>query len=227
MIILQGEWPRHYPGASVGILVMRNIFNIPGHEKFELAKRELEKSLREKYAALSRNELKSIHPVDIFVAYYKKFGYSYHVLHQLESVIKGKSIPDVSSLVEAMFMAELKNMLLTAGHDFEKINLPLEFKIATGTEKYTGISGKEMTTVSDDMIIADTKGVISSILRGPDLRTCISQSTNQVIFTTYAPPGIKGTLIYQHLDDIETYIKVLTAQAITDLKKVYTTGSMS
>ena len=221
MITLQNEWSGYYPNASVGILIIRDVQNFPAHEKLNLVKRELEERLREKYSGLTRNELKSIHPIDTFVAYYKKFGYSYHVLHQLESVIRGKSIPNVSSLVEAMFTAELKNMLLTAGHDFKKISLPLECKLSTGKEQYTGINGKNLTTVRNDMIITDAEGVLSSILRGPDLRTPINQDTTRVLFTAYAPPGIKEALVYQHLDDIETYIRVISEKSKTDTKQVY------
>lgn len=221
MITLQNEWSGYYPNASIGILIIRDVQNFPAYEKLNLVKRELEERLREKYSGLTRNELKSIHPIDTFVAYYKKFGYSYHVLHQLESVIRGKSIPNVSTLVEAMFTAELKNKLLTAGHDFEKISLPLECKLSTGKEQYTGINGKYLTTVRNDMMITDAEGILSSILRGPDLRTPISQDTTRVLFTAYAPPGIKEALVYQHLDDIETYIRVISEQSKTDTKQVY------
>ena len=40
---------------------------------------------------------------------------TYHVQHQLESVVlKGKSLPNVAALVAAMFMAERDDLLLTA-----------------------------------------------------------------------------------------------------------------
>lgn len=220
MIIKHSEWAQLYPGASVGILIMKDVENITAHEKLNLAKRELEAALRDKYMNLSRNAIKASHPIDLYAAYYKKFGNSYHVLLQLESVVRGKSIPTVSALVEAMFMAELKNMLLTAGHDLEKVSLPLECKLSTGNEGYTGINGKEVSTVQNDMMIADAGGIISSIIKGPDSRTRISLDTSQVLFTVYAPPGIKESLVCQHLDDIETYIRLVSAQSITAIKKV-------
>jgi DNA/RNA-binding domain of Phe-tRNA-synthetase-like protein len=221
MFTLQNELASYYPGASIGILIMRNVLNIPFHEKLNVVKSELEKSLRTKYGEMSRNQLKSVHPMDIYVAYYKKFGYSYHVLHQLESIIRGKAIPSVSALVEAMFMAELKNMLLTAGHDLERIKLPLHLKVSTGKEHYMGLNGKEMTIIQSDMMISDAEGIISSILRGPDLRTCISPATSQVLFTAYAPPGIHEALVYQHLHDIEMYVHVFADKSTTDLKQAY------
>jgi DNA/RNA-binding domain of Phe-tRNA-synthetase-like protein len=220
MIIQHREWAQLYPGASVGILIMKDVENITAHEKLNLAKRELEAALRDKYMNLSRNAMKASYPIDQYAAYYKKFGNSYHVLLQLESVVKGKSIPTVSALVEAMFMAELKNMLLTAGHDLEQVNLPLECKLATGNEKYTGINGKEVSTVQHDMIIADAGGVISSIIKGPDLRTRLSLNTSQALFAVYAPPGIKEDLVYKHLDNLENYVRIFASQSITAIKQV-------
>jgi len=112
-------------------------------------------------------------------------------------------------------------MLLTAGHDLEKIKMPLHLKISTGKEHYTNINGNEMSTISGDMMLTDSEGVISSILRGPDSRTRISSTTRQVLYTVYAPPGINERLVYQHLDDIEAYVHVFSFESTTHLKKVY------
>lgn len=221
MIIKVNEWAGKYPGASVGILIMLNVTNERSSEELNRHKREIEAELRIRYKEFSRKKIKSIHPIDVYDTYYKKFGNNYHVLHQLESVAGGKPIPTVSSLVEAMFMAELKNMLLTAGHDLEKIQLPLEGKISTGIEEYTGISGKDILAVKDDMLITDAAGVISSIIKGPDSRTKINPGTNRALFVVYVPSGINEKLVYDHLEDIENYVRISSDQAITDTKKVY------
>ena len=47
-------------------------------------------------------------PIPAYNACYKGFKKTYHVQLQLESVaLKGRSIPRVAALMEAMFMAEL------------------------------------------------------------------------------------------------------------------------
>lgn len=221
MLIHKSEWEKLYPGASVGILIISAAPNQPCHDKLNIAKQELEATLREKYQTLTRKELREVYPLDTYTAYYKKFGNNYHVLHQLESVIKGKSIPTVSSLVQAMFMAELKNLLLTAGHDYNKVKLPLECKLSAGNEQYHGISGRDIYTTSGDMIIQDGAGIISSILKGPDSRTRIGLDTTCALFTVYAPPGITESSINQHLEDIENYIRIVSDAAVTEAKQVY------
>lgn len=208
-------------GCKLGILVMTGVNNLFAHDTLDNLKKELESELREKYGKKTRQELKSLHPMDSYVSYYKKFGYTYHVLPQLESVAHGKTIPSVSPLVEAMFMAELKNMLLTAAHDLERIKEPLTFTSSTGTESYVGMNQKQITTIPGDKMIADGESVISSILKGPDYRTCIDEKTRHVLYTVYCPCGIESTLIRQHLDDIESYVRTFSPNVTVTLKQIY------
>ena len=115
---ISDEWRRLYPGASVGTLAMNGVNNPPENAALNTQKEELELAIRQQYAGLDRQALKSLPVFQAYRTYYKRFKKSYHVQLQLESVaFKGKSIPRVAALVEAMFMAELKNLLLTAGHD--------------------------------------------------------------------------------------------------------------
>lgn len=207
--------------CSIGILVMENVQNESSEDRLIHVRQELEATIRAKYAQASRGELKALPPMDAYISYYKKFGYTYHVLPQLESVIKGKAIPAGLPLVEAMFMAELKNMLLTAGHDLDKIKAPLSLKISNGSESFLTLSRQNVLTLPNDIMIADQKGIISSILRGPDLRTAITGDTTRVIYTVYAPFGVEEQLVHEHLRDIEAYVRIISEQAITCLNQVF------
>jgi DNA/RNA-binding domain of Phe-tRNA-synthetase-like protein len=210
-------------GMTLGILAVGNVGGGDGGS-LRQKKLELEEALREKFGYMTRAELKSQHPMDVYAAYYRKFGYTYHILPQLESVAQGKEIPDVLPPVTAMFMAELKNMLLTAAHDLDKLVPPLRLVRSTGNERMPTLSGKDVLTVRDDFMITDRVGVISAILRGCDARTAISETTNNVLYTVYAPPGIDGSLVIRHLDDIEDYISLFSAAPVTLLKQILGRG---
>jgi DNA/RNA-binding domain of Phe-tRNA-synthetase-like protein len=213
-------WKKTYPGASVGCMVLSNVFNPEQCEVLENSKRKLETELRTRF--LSKEELSSHRPIMAYSNYYKRYTKSYHVLQQLESVVfKGKSIPCVAGLVEAMFMAELKNCLLTAGHDYAALKLPLKLDVAVGNEKYIVINGKEQVAKQGDMMIADTEGVISSIIHGPDSRTRILPDTRKAVFMVYAPPGISKKLVLDHLSDIHSYVKLISSNTEIELQKVY------
>lgn len=219
MISINNELPEGNARRAVGILVAENR-NIRHGDALQDVRLALEAELREKYGSAARAELKALHPMDAYVSYYKKFGYTYHVLPQLESVARGKSIPGGLALVEVMFLAELKNMLLTAGHDLDRLKAPLRLQEATGQENYITLSGKTATTISGDMMISDGESVISSILRGPDRRTAVTAQTSRALYTVYAPPGVEEALIHMHLSDLEEYIRLLTGGSAVCQKKI-------
>jgi len=222
MFKLTSSWKSAFPNARTGILVMRNASNPTHHTELEKQKAELEENFRSQFAGQDRATIAS-HPVlKVYGEYYKRFKKTYHVQLQLESIVlKGKSIPSVASLVECMFMAEVKNMLLTAGHDLDKLQLPLTLDVTQGTESYTVMRGIEQTVKAGDMMISDGTGIISNIIYGPDQRTQITESTRNVIFTVYAPAGIDEALIMQHLQDMRDYVLVVAPKAEVHIMQVY------
>jgi len=222
LIIISDKIKKIYPKALLGILVIKNVCNPNQHEELNQYKFELENSLRKKFTNLSRADLKGMEPIKTYHDYYKRFKKTYHILLQLESIVfKNKSIPKVSSLVEAMFMAELKNLLLTAGHDLDVADTPIKLDVATGEEKYTLLNGQEKELLSGDMIISDFRGIISSIIYGPDRRTQITPDTQHVLFTVYAPPGIEKPKVFLRLQDIQNYVHIIAPESEVELLKVY------
>ena len=186
-------------------------------------KKELEAQIRASFA--SKAELRALDRLQAYRVYYKRFKKTYHVQLQLESIaFKGKSIPRVAALVEAMFAAELKNKLLTAGHDLDIVEPPVTLDVARGNETFTRINGQEQQLKAGDMFIADTQGVLSAVIYGPDRRTQIRPTTRRALFTVYAPPGIEAEAVRQHLRDMEAYIRLVTPQADTELLQVYEAG---
>jgi DNA/RNA-binding domain of Phe-tRNA-synthetase-like protein len=222
MFEVTSAWKSAYPEAHAGVLVMRAVSN-PAHDPaLESRKAALEEGLRSQFSGQDRSTIAS-HPIlRAYGDYYRQFKKTYHIQLQLESIVlKGKLIPSVAALVEAMFMAEMKVLVLTAGHDFDSLHLPLTLDVATGRERYTLLRGEEQVLKAGDMMISDQIGVISSIVYGPDQRTQIIPDTHNVIFTVYAPPGIDEQNVAQHLQGIKDNVTLFAPQAQVELLKVY------
>lgn len=217
MIQVSAQWREAFPGAHVGVLAMTGVANPAGASLLEEAKRSLTAELRARYAGFDKAAFRALAPLAAYEAYYRRWDKSYHVLQQLESVaVKGKPIPSVAALVEAMFMAELRHMLLTAGHDAASLRPPLTLEVAAGGETYLGIRGREEVTKAGDMMIADRGGVISSILYGPDHRTRLTPATKAAVFTVYAPAGIDPAAVRVHLEDIAAFARLVAPEARTE-----------
>ena len=227
MFQLSDLWQTTYPGASVGVLAMAGVANPAHHEGLDAQKKALERDLRSRFSGYDRTALRALPVMQAYHAYYRQFKKTYHVQLQLESiVIKGKSIPRVAALVEAMFMAELKNQLLTAGHDLDVVQMPVGIDVAAGNERYVRLNGQEQELKQGDMFIADALGVLSSVLYGPDRRTHIRPDTKRALFTVYAPEGIARQSVVGHLEDIRDYILLVSPQATTDLLAAYDAGQV-
>ena len=118
-------------------------------------------------------------------------------------------------------MAEVKNMLLTAGHDLDTLQLPITLNVTQGTESYMLMRGVKQVVKAGDMMISDQAGIISDVIYGPDQRTQITESTRNGVFTVYAPAGINEQAIVQHLQDMRGYVKVIAPQVQVELLEVY------
>jgi DNA/RNA-binding domain of Phe-tRNA-synthetase-like protein len=211
-------WRAAYPGAHAGVLVMRGLANPVQHAGLEADKAALEQRLRERYAGQDRAALARLPVLQAYAAYYKGFKKTYHVQHQLESVaLKGRPLPAVAALVEAMFMAELEHLLLTAGHDLDVLALPVRLDVARGGEGYVTLRGEAAALKPGDMFMADAQGIVSSILYGPDQRTAITPATRAAMFTVYAPPGIEAEAVRAHLRALEANVRVIGPEAETAL----------
>ncbi len=217
-----------YPGASVGVLAMDGVENPPEHPALAEHVRRVEESLRRRWAGATRADLVQLPELEAYRAYFKRFGKTYHVQLQLESVaLKGKPLRAGSSLVLAMFASELNSRLLTAGHDLSKVEGGITVDVARGGEAYVGIGGRELALQPGDRYIRDEAGILSSVIYGPDDRTRLAPTTQGALFTTYAPAGIAPEAVAGHLADIASGVRLVAPRAEIIHRQVHEAGTPS
>ena len=225
MISVSDAWKTGHPGAGAGALVMRNLTNPAHHARLERWMTECEEELRARFAGSDRAALRALPALQAYASYYKRWGKTYHVQLQLESVaLKARPISRGSALVGAMVTTELKHLLLTAGHDLDAVQPPVILTVASGEERYRLLGGRDQVAQAGDMLMADGRGVISSVLYGPDERTRITPETRQVLFAVYAPPGIAAPAIARHLEELQAAVRLFAPDAETGALEVYPAG---
>jgi len=214
---VSADWRKAFPGAVVGTLAMRATAALSLWGELEVRKRELEDRIRERFSGAGPADIRNMDVMQAYRAYYRRHKKSYHVQLQLESLLfKGRSLPKVTPLVDTMFMAEMKHLLLTAGHDLDVVRPPVKLEASSGDESYTCMNGSEQVLRPGDMMMADLEGVISSVLYGPDRRTRITRDTSQVLFVVYAPDGVGEQAVRAHLEDIKDNVLIVAPQATTE-----------
>jgi DNA/RNA-binding domain of Phe-tRNA-synthetase-like protein len=221
-IMVSKGFQEMFPGASAGALVMRGVSNAASPEALRDHTQAIEDGIRERYAGFQRTDLAELPVIQAYTTYYRRFKKTYHVLLQLESVVmKGRALPRGTALLEAMFGAEIDNLLLTAGHDLSALQGLVQVDVAQGHETYTTLSGESRTLKPGDMFMADMVGVISSVLYGPDARTRLAPTTRDALFAVYAPPGIQSKTVRKHLEDIRDGVLLASPKTQVELLEVF------
>ena len=215
------SWQQAYPGAHIGLLLVSGVDNTKRPTPLDEHKRQLAAALRQRYQDFDRPALHEISELNAYRSYYKRFGNTYHVQLQLESVVfGGKSLPSVSPLVDACFAAELDTLILTASHDADRLEAPVEIDIARGGEHIIQLSGAGKAVKIGDMLMRDAHSVVCTVLYGQDQRTAITPATRCALYVAYVPPGITREAVRSHMEQIKANIQLFSPQVRLDYLSV-------
>jgi len=214
-ITVTDAWRQAHPGAQMGFLEISGVDNTQSAAALDQEKRAIEKRLRENMAGFSREDFLALPVMEAYHRYYRKFGYTYHVLLQLESVVlKGKSLPNVSPLVDANFAAELETLILTAGHDVDQLEAPVVIDVARGGDEIVQMNGNRKEVPVGDMLMRAAQDVACSILRGQDNRSPISKATTHVLYVSYVPDGVTEAQVRTQLEAMEKYVRLFSPNCV-------------
>ena len=214
ILALSPAWQKAHPQACMGVLAMENISQPKNSPELEEASQAVEAELASRFT--DRRSIKDHPVIQAYTAYYKKFKKTYHVAAQAESVaLKERRIPRFTPLVQAMFTAELKNMLLTAGHDLDQVRSQVRLDSSKGHEILEGMGGGQQQLKAGDMLVTDEQGILSTIIYGPAERAKIGKNTTKALFTVYGVPQVAVSLIEHHLMDIQRFIRLFAPEAGT------------
>jgi len=221
-VSVTADWRAAHPGAAIGLLEIAGVNNTRSSSALDQRKRETEARLRERYQGFARPDLLALPVMAAYARYYKRFGKTYHVLLQVESlVLKGKSLPQVSPLVDANFTAEVETLVLTAGHDVEHLHGEVSLGVAREGDQLAPMTGGAPKAIPPgDMIMRDAQGVCCSIIYGQDHRSPISPATSHALYVAYAPAGVPHETVDTHLRLIEAHARLVSPSAVTESLRV-------
>lgn len=208
------DWRAHHPGATFGLLELSGVNNTVSSPILEEQKRGTEKLLRERYHDFTRSDFLSLPVMAAYQRYYKQYSKTYHVLLQVESIVlKDKNLPEVSPLVDANFSAEVETLVLTAGHDADRLTGEITLDIAGAGDWITRMNGAPKEIDAGDMLMRDAEGVCCTLIYGQDNRSPITAQTSHVLYVSYAPAGVPAELVEGHLRKVEGNIRLFSAAA--------------
>jgi DNA/RNA-binding domain of Phe-tRNA-synthetase-like protein len=221
-IAVSSRWRKRFPGAYIGMLLIGNVDNTERATSLDKLKKEVVSALRNKYAGYDREKLLELEVLQAYKSYYKKFGKTFHLQLQLESILlKGKSLPNVNPLVDANFAAEMDSLLLTAGHDADRLCSPVTIDVSNGSEELIQMNGGKKTLKTNDMMMTDSEGVVCTIIYGQDRRTLITPDTRRALYVTYVPAGLDELAIIAHLNTLKNNVLSFAPDAVVEYQQVH------
>ncbi len=215
------DWHTVYSGATIGLLELSGVDNSSISQQLDKQKREIETRLKERYQGYTRQDFLALPVMSAYDQYYKQFKKTYHVLLQVESIVlKDKSLPAISPLVDVNFMAEVETLILTAGHDVKNLQEPVSIDVSQEGDRIMQMNGVLKAIRPGDMIMRDAGGISCSIIYGQDNRSPITPATTHALYVSYAPPNVPAESVNDHFEKIKTYVKLFCPDFVVEQQQL-------
>jgi DNA/RNA-binding domain of Phe-tRNA-synthetase-like protein len=93
-------------------------------------------------------------------------------------------------MVDAHFMAEMSAGILVAVTDYDRIEGMLTLDVAREGETAVGMGGRRFILKEREIVLRDEKEITCVLCQGADEKTRVKDDTRNVLFYSYAVPGI-------------------------------------
>ena len=115
-----------------------------------------------------------------------------------------------------------RRLILTAGHDVEKLRAPIVIDASREGEQMTQMNGTPRAIRSGDMIMRDADGISCSVIYGQDARSPVSPQTSRVLYVAYAPAGVAAEVVERQLRGIEEHIRLVSPGVAVEQRRLLT-----
>ena len=181
---ISSAYEARYPGVAFGLTLISGCRPLTGSEAFDQYKRGLLRKMRK------RETLASISGrIDIYDRFFQGFGFECPLPQHLKRTINS-GFPRYNLMVDAHFLAEMCAGILVAVTDFDRIEGKLTLDVAHEGETCAGMGGRRFLTKEGEIVLRDEKEIVCVLCQGADEKTRVADDTRNVLFYSYAVPGI-------------------------------------
>jgi len=187
------EYEGKYPGVPFGLTLIEECTLLTDSVAFDQHKRKLLRKMRkrETLAQISQR-------IETYDRFFQSFGYECPLpQHLLRTINSG--FPRYNLMVDAHFMAEMCVGILVAVTDYDRVEGDLLLDVAREGEMAAGMGGRRFTTKEGEIVLRDEKDIICVLCQGADEKTRVKDDTANVLFYSYAVPGIDATYLKEGL----------------------------
>lgn len=182
-----------YPGVPFGLTLISDCKPLEDHVGFDSYKRTLLRRMRRRETLASISQR-----IDIYDRFFQSFGYACPLPQHLKRTINS-GFPRYNLIIDAHFMAEMCAGILVAVTDYDRIEGGLMLDVAQEGEISLGMGGRQFVMKEGEIVLRDEKDIICVLCQGADEKTKVREETRNVLFYSYAVPGIDGIYLKEGL----------------------------
>jgi DNA/RNA-binding domain of Phe-tRNA-synthetase-like protein len=182
-----------YPRVAFGLTLISECQPLTDGAGFDQYKRKLLRKMRkrETLAEISQR-------IDLYDRFFQSFGFECPLPKHLRRTIHS-GFPRYNLMVDAHFMAEMCAGVLVAVTDYDRIEGKLTLDVAQKGERSAGMGNRQFTTKEGEIVLRDEKDIVCVLCQGADEKTRVRDNTRNVLFYSYAVPGIDGIYLKEGL----------------------------
>ena len=182
-----------YPGVAFGLTLISECRHLTDSAGFDQYKRKLLRRMRKReiLAEISRR-------IDLYDTFFQSFGFECPLPKHLQRTIHS-GFPSYNVMVDAHFMAEMCAGILVAVTDYDRIEGRLTLDVAQERETSVGMGGRQFTIKEGEIVLRDEREIVCVLCQGADEKTKVKDDTRNVLFYSYAVPGIDGIYLKEGL----------------------------
>lgn len=181
---ISSAYKARYPGVAFGFTLISDCRPLSDSAGFDQYKRNLLRKMRkrETLAGISQR-------IDAYDRFFQSFGFECPLPRHLKRTVQS-GFPRYNLMVDAHFMAEMCAGILVAVTDFDRVEGGLMLDVSRGGETSVGMGGRQFITTEGEIVLRDEKDIICVLCQGADEKTKVRDDTGNVLFYSYAVPGI-------------------------------------
>jgi DNA/RNA-binding domain of Phe-tRNA-synthetase-like protein len=190
---ISSAYEAKYPGVAFGLTLISGCKLLTDSAGFDQYKRKLLRKMRKREILAEISER-----IQMYDRFFQSFGYECPLPQHLKRTVHS-GFPRYNLMVDAHFMAEMCAGILVAVTDYDRIEGMLTLDVARGGETSVGMGGRQFTIKEGEIVLRDGKDIICVLCQGADEKTRVKDSTRNVLFYSYAVPGIDGIYLKEGL----------------------------
>ena len=182
-----------YPGVGFGLTLITGCKPVTDQQGYEQYKRKLLRKMRKRETLAEITQR-----IETYERFFQSFGFECPLPKHLHRTVHS-GFPRYNLLVDAHFMAEMCAGILVAVTDYDRIEGKMTLDVAREGETSDGMGGRLFTTKEGEIVFRDEKDIICVLCQGADEKTRVKDDSRNVLFYSYAVPGIDTVYLKEGL----------------------------